>query len=209
MSRSKLNYRIYNGKSIKKLFENSRTILLGIMFSAGILFGAMSVNSGSIIAENAGKFAETYILNKSGQGITDNFFNSLISNLVFMVSNLFLSFSLVGYPLLFSVPYLKGLGTGILCGYLYSVYGFSGFGYCALTIIPGTIVSTYALITACYNGCEYSKNAFLKSICGKGQFEKGETKIFLIRQIIFSGICVISSFIDAVFSYAFLRFFDF
>lgn len=209
MSRSKLNYRVYNGKSLKRIFENSRTILLGVMFSLGILFGATAINSGSYIAQNISKFADSYIIIKSGQGIVDIFINSIISNMVFLILNVFLSFSLIGYPLLFSVPFLKGLGTGIVCGYMYSVYGFSGFGYCALTIIPGTIVSTYALVTACNNSCEYSKNAFLKSILGKGQFEKGETRIFLIRQLVFAGICIISSFIDAVFSYIFLRFFEF
>lgn len=209
MSRSKLNYGVYNGKNFKKIFENSRTLLLGIMFSLGIMFGASAINSGNIITEKISEFADSYIIIKSGQGIPEIFLNSIISNMIFLILNVFLSFSLIGYPMLFFIPLLKGLGTGIVCGYMYSVYGFSGFGYCALTIIPGTIVSTYALITACNNSCEYSKNAFLKSILGKGQFEKGETKIFLTRQIIFAGICIISSLTDAVFSYVFLRFFEF
>lgn len=208
MSRSKLNYKVYNGKSLKNLFEHSRTLMLTVLFSAGIIVGAVMLDKEAFISDKIQGFINDALLIKSGQGISDIFFNSLLSNGIFLAINLFLAFSLIGYPLIIWIPFLKGLGTGAVIGYLYSLYGFSGFGYCVLTLLPGATVSAFALITACNISCDYSENAYSKAIIGKGQFEKGETKFFLIKQLVYIIICVVSSMIDAVFSDIFLRFFE-
>lgn len=208
MSRSKFNYKVYNGKTLKKMIVNSRIYFLAFIFSIGILIGAVSINGDSDIVDKLSGIINSYTILKSGQGVAENFLVSLSSNFLFIGTNLFLSFSLIGFPIIFWIPFLKGLGLGSICGYLYSVYKFSGLGYSLLMVFPGAIVSTFALISACNIGCEYSKNAYLKAITGKGQFEKGETKLFLIRQIVFICICILSSLIDAVFTSVFLRFFE-
>ena len=123
--------------------------------------------------------------------------------------NVFFAFSLIGYPFILLIPFLKGLGVGAVCGYLYLKYGLTGFGYCVLTVFPGATVSTFSLISSCNSSCEYSKNAYLKSISGKGQFEKSETRFYIMKQSVFICISLISSLIDALFNSVFLRFFEF
>lgn len=209
MRKSKLNYKVYNGKSIKLLFQNSRILILSILFSVGIMLGAVVLNKEADIAERITEYINSYITRKSGQGITDIFFNSIISNGLFFVLNFFLAFSLVGYPLIIWIPFLKGLAFGAVCGRLYLLYGLSGLGYSILTLFPGATVSTFSLIIACNISCEYSSNAYSKAILGKGQFEKGETKYFIFKQTIFMLLIIISSLIDSVFSIAFLRFLEF
>lgn len=208
MSKSKYNYKVYNGKAIKKLLENSRVYMLTALFALGIIIGALSINNESIIIEKLTSLIDSYTLLKSGQGIIENFCNSLTVSAVFFAVNLFLGFSLIGYPFIMWLPFLKGMGIGTVCGYLYSVYKLSGLGYSLLIIYPGAIVSTLAFILACNDSCEYSKNAYMKAILGRGQFEKDETKIYLIRQTIFLGISGISAIIDALFSTGFSRFFE-
>lgn len=207
MSRSKINYKVYNGKNLKSFIENIRIYVLSFMFSAGIVIGATCLNN--TITDDIKLYFESYMVLKSGQGISEIFFNSLISNIIFFLINLFLSFSLIGYPFIIWLPFMKGLGIGAVCGYLYATYKLNGFGYCILTLFPGAIVSTFALISACNKGCEYSKNAYLKAIAGKGQFEKSETKTFMFTQLIFVCICAISSIIDTIFSFVFLGLFKF
>ncbi len=204
---SKLKYKVYNGKSIKELLGNSKLIILSLMFSAGIIIGAISLNN-NYISERANNIIDSFILLRSEQGILQVFFSSFLSNFIFLSINIFLAFSLIGYPLVIWIPFFKGIGIGLFCGYLYSVYGFSGFGFSFITIFPGAIVSTFALISACNQSGEYSVKAYLKAIKGKGQFEKGETKYYLLRQFIYILIVAFSSFIDAIFSNFFLRFFE-
>ena len=119
-----------------------------------------------------------------------------------------MGFSLIGYVFLTAVPLLKGLGLGAVSGYLYASYKLTGLAYCLLIIYPGAVVSTFALIIACNDSCEYSKNAYAKAIVGRGQFEKDETRIYLIRQLILCGVCAVSSAIDAFSGLIFSRFFE-
>lgn len=207
MSKSN-KYKVYNGKNLKEFYKNSRIYILVLMFAAGIIIGAVSVNSETFLSEKITKIADVFSAQREGQGITEIFINSFSVNGLFSVLGVFLGFSLIGYPILIWLPFLKGLGLGAFCGYLYSAFALSGIGYSVAIIYPGAIVSAFALVLSCNDACDYSKNAFLKSICGKGQFEKDETKIFVIRQLIFITVTAASSFIDALVSIGFSRFFE-
>lgn len=208
MSKSKFNYKVYNGKALKKVFENSKIFVLSAIFAVGIIIGAATINGDSSVVTKAADIAENFIASRAQQGITDNFLNSIFINIGLMFVNLFLAFSLIGYPFIIWLPFIRGMGIGIITGYLYSSYKITGLGYCILTVYPAAIVSTVAFILACNDSCDYSKNAFSKAIGGRGQFEKDETKIFLIRQAILTGVCVLSSIVDAVFTSAFSGFFE-
>ena len=120
-----------------------------------------------------------------------------------------LGFSLIGFPFLLWVPFIKGTALGVFSGYMYSAYKLTGFGYCSMLVYPGAVISTFSLILACSDSCKYSKNAFEKSVKGKGQFEKDETKIYLFRQMIYFFISIGSSVIDALFALFFSKLFNF
>lgn len=209
MSRSKYNYKVYNGKILKEMLANSRIYILSAIFAAGIIIGASTVKSDLFVVEKLVSLIDSYTLLKSGQGIIYNFCNSLSISGLFIGAGLFLGFSLIGYPFIMWLPLLRGMGLGVVCGYLYSTYKLIGLGYSLLIIYPGAIVSTFAFILVCNDSCEYSKNAYAKAIQGRGQFEKDETRVYLMRQLVFLGITAVSAIIDAVFSSAFSRFFDF
>ncbi len=208
MSKSKYNYRVYNGKNLKKILENSRLYLLCAMFTAGIAIGAFAIKNDSLIFDKISQLTDSFLIMKNQQGIIENFCNSLCVNAVFILINIFFGFSLVGLPFIVWLPFLRGMGLGIVVGYLYSVYKALGLGYCVLIIFPGTIVSTLAFVLACNDSYDYSKNAFAKAVKGRGQFEKDETKVYFIRQLIFFSVCAISALIDGIFSVAFSRFFE-
>lgn len=208
MKKSKYNYRVYNGKIIKKMFENSRIYFMSVIFAVGLIIGAATLSSSSDYQGGIWGLIESYTVLKSEQGILSNFCNSFVASIIFVAANMFLAFSLIGYPFIILLPFLRGMGIGIVSGFLYSVYKLTGLGYSLLVIYPGAVVSTFAILLACNDSCEYSKNAYLKAIQGRGQFEKNETKVYLIRQLIFLGICAASSFIDAMFSKIFSSFFE-
>ena len=171
------------------------------MFIFGLTAGAGAIKSDTEIYDNIITLFENYLNQKSGQGILLNFCNSLSVNILFSLVNIFFSFSVIGIPFIISLPMLKGFGLGCFCGFIYSTYKLTGLGYSLLTVYPGAIVSTFVFVLACNDGCEYSKNLFMKSIKGKGNYEKDETRVYLTRQLLFWGISAVSSAIDSV-SYA-------
>ncbi len=209
MNRSNYKYRVYNGRIIKDILKNSKSYFLGFLFIIGILFGALFIKQGNettfIITEN---IISKYMQMKSEQGIIQVFLNSATLNLVFTIINIFFGFSLIGYPLIIWLPFLRGLGLGVFSGYMYIFYKLSGLGYCAFLVYPGAVISAFAFILACCDSCDYSKNAYEKSIRAKGQFEKDETKIYLFRQFIYFAVCLCSSMIEAFFTIGFSRFFQ-
>lgn len=208
MIKSKYNYKVYNGKALKNIVENSRIFVLAFLFVSGVIIGAVSGNSETEISNKTADIINSFIVSKNQNEFVDIIINSFSSNGILMLTNVFLAFSLIGYPFLVWLPCIKGIGLGAFAGYLYSAYKITGLGYCIMTVFPGAIVSTVALIIACNDSCDYSKNAFMKSLRGRGQFEKDETKIYLIRQSILIGVCIISSIIDSVFNLVFSGFFE-
>ncbi len=205
---SKSNYKVYNGKALKRILENSRYLIMPVLFTVGIIFGASSIKINNNMFENISEITRSYFAQNLQQGIVDNFLASFKISAAFMMINVFLGFSLIGYPFILWLPFVKGIGLGAVTGYLYSAFRLTGFCYCLLTVYPGAVVSAVALIIACNDSCLYSQNAFMKSIRGRGQFEKDETKFYLIRQFMFLGICAVSSLSDAILSGAFSRFLE-
>lgn len=200
MSKSKLKYGVYNGKVLNKLLENSRLYFLAALFAAGIFLGALLVKCDSELSAKIINIAESFSLNRSQQGIGENFADSFAVGLIFNALSVFFSFSLIGYPFIIWLPIVRGMGLGAYSGYIYAVHKLTGLGYCVLTVYPAAIISTFSFLLACNDGCEYSKNAFAKAIKGRGQFEKDETKIFVTRQMIFLAVCAASAAVDAVFT---------
>lgn len=204
----KSKYKVYNGKIIKEMLENSRIFILIFLFAAGIIFGASAIRKDTFIVEKIKELISSFAMLRAGQGVAENFCNSLSVNLMFSAVSVFLGFSLIGYPFILCMPFLRGVAMGAVSGYLYLEYKFTGIGYSFLIIYPGAIVSMIALMLIFNNSCEYSKNAYSKAIQGRGQFEKDETRYFLIRQLIFTAVSSVGSLIDALSAELFSAFFN-
>lgn len=205
----KYKYKVYNGKVIKDFAENIRFIFLFIMFATGILIGSQLIKSENIVfTEQIKNLLDSFTIKRAGQGIINNFIESIVLVSLFCFSSIFLGFSLIGYPLITMIPLIRGMGIGAVCGYLYSVYRFTGLGYSLLMIYPGAIFTILSVLLICNDCCEYSKNAYSKAIMGKGQFEKDETKIFIIRQLIHFLIGIFGALIDALCAKLFVGIFD-
>lgn len=209
MGKSKLKYKVYDGKAIKEMLENSRLIILVLLFAAGIIAGAIIIKKDFELISKTEELLAEYTLKRAGQGMLQNFKYSLLTNIIFIIFAVFLSFSLIGYPLIMIVPFLKGMGIGVVSGYLYSIYKFMGLGYSLLMIYPGAIFSVFGLLIICNDCCEYSKNAYNKSVLGRGHFEKNESKYFLLRQLFFVAITAIGALIDGASSALFSGLFNF
>lgn len=204
----KSKYKVYNGRIIKEMLENSRIFILIFLFAAGIIFGASAIRKDTFIVEKIKDLISSFAMLRAGQGVAENFCNSLSVNLMFSAVSVFLGFSLIGYPFILCMPFLRGVAMGAVSGYLYLEYKFTGIGYSFLIIYPGAIVSMIALMLIFNNSCEYSKNAYSKAIQGRGQFEKDETRYFLIRQLIFTAVSSVGSLIDALSTELFSAFFN-
>lgn len=202
---NKSKYKIYNGKRIKSVFDESKYIFLVVLFACGLIIGAFSTESNETLKNLTVKYIEF----RNSSVFSELFLKSVTVNLTFILIIIFSGFSLIGTPLIYCLIFIRGMGTGALCGFLYYEYGLSGIGFSVLTMMISILISVYSLILCCKDSINYSLNAFLKAIKGRGNFEYGETKIYLFRQIIYIILTVFSSAVDSIFSLLFSRFFKF
>lgn len=80
--------------------------------------------------------------------VAGNFISSASANFIFLFVIALLAYSLWGFCVVWVLPVLKGLGTGIVVGYLYLHYRFSGLIFFALILLLGFIISSASIILA-------------------------------------------------------------
>ena len=84
MGKSKYNYKVYNGKVFKEIIENSRIFILLALFSVGIIVGASAIKNNGEMIERIKYIISNFAMQRAGQGVSDNFFNSMLVNIVFV-----------------------------------------------------------------------------------------------------------------------------
>lgn len=208
MGKSEYKYKVYDGKIIKEMLENSRVFVLLLLFASGIIVGAVSLKKDNQLITQIQSLVSSFALQRAEQGGLQVFLSSMMINVIFVLSAVLFSFSIIGYPFILMLPFVRGLAIGAVGGYLYTAYRFTGLGYCILMIYPGAILSVAMLLLIFNECCEYSKNVYSKSILGRGQFEKNETRYFLVRILIFTAISASGALADAAGATLFSRFFD-
>ena len=93
MSKSKLNYKVYNGKALSKIFENSKIYFLSAMLISGIIIGASVIKNSSELSSMVSEIAEEFVKARDGKGIIGNFVDSLKVSISFNAATVFMGFS--------------------------------------------------------------------------------------------------------------------
>ncbi|MCL2509029.1 MAG: stage II sporulation protein M [Oscillospiraceae bacterium] len=193
----------------ESLASNRRVLLLTLIFAAGMLIGAGVVrsNADSLIVKLLTLF-NNYREVKEAQSIIVNFCNSFINSFIYLLVVYCAGLCAVGTPLIYAVPMIRGLGLGIISGYLYNAYALKGVGYSALIIYPGVIFSVVALLTACNEGILMSKDVLTLLTNRGGETETGY-KLYCVRFVIFSVVTAFGAVAETFFYMMFSRFFTF
>lgn len=186
------------------------TIITLALFAAGMIIGAgIAKNSGSseTIADFSNIF-DIFVQNRNNNKAYEIFLNSFAVNVLFLSASFASGLSCIGIPLICAIPIIKGIGFGMLSGYLLSVYKMSGIGYYLLTIFPGAIISVSALTISCAFAGLMSTD-ILSVVSAKKQPEKKIITHYLKSFMLFFISCVISSAIDTILTKAFSYLFTF
>lgn len=182
-------------------------IIMLALFGAGMIIGAGLLRNGS--SEFTSDFLtmfDTYTEMRTTQKIYITFFNSLAVNIAFILISFVVGFSCIGLPVSGILPILKGLGSGVVSGYLFSHFAMSGIGYYFLTIFPGAIIGNSAMLLAC-NCSSFMSIDILSIITGKKQADELLIHDYIKKYLIIFALSAVSSIIDAIltksFSYLF------
>lgn len=164
----------------------------------GIIGGVILQSIDKTVGDGTGGlFNEFYTLNSS-RSVPEIFLSSFLSNMLIIVFLMFLGFSSVGFAAVYAAPVFKGLGVGSACSYIYSAYLFKGVAYCALVIFPVAAVQFFAVILACNESTQMSRD-ILRLIRKNGAAEtKIRTDLYLLRYAVITAMTAVSSLIYSV-----------
>lgn len=195
---------------ITSLKKNRRILIMMLLFAAGMIIGAVSLKrADSYLSGAFSDMFSVYIRSKSSQSLGMNFINSLALNAAFMLAAFVFGLCAVGLPLICILPIIRGVGIGMLSGYLYSNFALRGLGYCVLVIYPGLIPAIFALLLACSAGINSSYEMLLSLSSVKAQRGEGSIKIYCMRFLIICILIVLAAVTDAAASRLFCRLFSF
>lgn len=143
--------------------SNGLLIVLATLFISGLVVGALCVRTAE--SELLGKMAQlfqNYTQIRTQQSLFQNFSNSFIAGASGIFLLYLLGLTAWGAPLILCIPAFEGMGIGMASGTLYADYGWLGFGYSALIIVPGALISAIAILLSARESIRYSADIFLE-----------------------------------------------
>ncbi len=191
-----------------------RLIFLALLaaLTAGMLYGVLLAGGGSeAMLSSLRIFTAEYAAAQRGQSLMKSFFDAFLSGFFFLLAPYLLGYSAIGQPAAFLVPFFKGLGLGAFLGSLYRSYGFTGFLYSALLVVPYTLAALLAILVACRESVRLS-NLFFSCILGNRGRERvsgSALRLYHIKFLVLLAIVVVSAVVYTVCVLLFSRFFHF
>lgn len=201
----------YSKNRVSQLPIRREILMFSILLLSGLLIGVLVAKNGneSILAQVSRMFDSFYSV-RENQSIGASVINSLKVSCAFWLINVLFGLCIIGIPFVTVIPVIRGLGIGLVTGYIYSIYGIKGIGYCFLIIFPGALISFIALIYAVSDSFKmslYTLSSCVNSGAPKGGAEK--IKIFAVRQIFYLMLFAVSAFIDGIVNKLFAGVFNF
>ena len=179
--------------------SNQKTVILIFIFIIGVFCGAFSVkNADTQTLVKIKELTENYIALKSRDSILQNFISASVSDLFFIGVSAIFGLCLVGKPVLWTLPAVRGLGIGIVLGYIYSNYSVNGLIYAIAAICIPTSISACALIISCKESLLTVKDLQLAFSNQKEFNVKQYYKFYFLRNIILYFVMLFSSALGSI-----------
>ncbi len=182
-------------KNVLNLSEaNRRPLIFLISTVLGIGSGVLvqTLSSLSVDSQINGLFENFANVNSTG-GFFEIFLGNALYNLAYILIPLFLGLGCVGFAFLYAVPFVKGLGVGSVCAYIYSAYLIKGIGYCALIVFPASSLQFLALILACNESSLMSRDILSVITNGKSDEKNIKMNMYALRYAVIAGFSLLGS----------------
>ena len=171
--------------------------LLGL-FGLGLFLGARTVAVGY-----GGWQARIMELLRSQRlsRLDNNVFGNALSyfggDFLFLAVAYILGLCAGGLPLIMLLPVLRGLGIGVVSGWLYMTHGATGVGYSVLVLYPATVVSILVMLAGCKESMLMSSDMLLML---NGKLERAESglRLYSTRFMVLTMVSVIAAVLDAL-----------
>ena len=114
--------------------------------------------------------------------------------------------SAAAQPIEVIVPIFRGMGAGVAVSGIYYSYGTSGIGIAAVLIIPGAVISAFAVIIAAREALDLSGKVYMSAVGKNTSGGQIDFRLYFTKFVILCVILAASSFADSVLTFLFAGF---
>ena len=202
MKKKRLRIKGFNRKALK---SNQTITILCILLLTGMFLGAVCVkHADEAMLEKIKLLTGTYISSGASRSILDNFLSYISADTVFIIISVFFGLCVIGEPILWTLPMIRGLGLGLITGFVYKTYSVQGVLYSTVLIVIPAVISSLAMAVSCKESILSSRE--IKSALkedGK-QFNYSEfLKLFAVRNLILYAFVILSGLVGCLLTYFF------
>jgi len=190
----------------KKKTDGRLTLLTGLYF-AGVFLGVIlygTLDGESLAALN--DITGSFVNGRLNHTFWETLVNSFSGAFLLLLLCFWLGFSAAAQPIELLIPAFRGLGAGVSLSGMYGSFGFKGVGMSAVLIIPGAVLSAFALIIAAREALELSGNIFTSFFGGRAGGETLDLRLYFTKFVILCAILALSAAADSLATFLFAGF---
>ena len=146
-------------------------------------------------------------LNRAGLSPFGSALGYFNTDFLFMLAAFLLGLCAAGLPFLLLLPVLRGMGTGVVSGWLYMAYGLPGVGYSVLVLCPAAVVSMLIMLAYCKESMLMSGDMALV-LANKQDKMESSLRLYITRFLVLLLVTVLAAALDALCFSAFSGIFE-
>lgn len=183
--------------------HNVALIMLGLLFVFGLCLGTLLVQTTrSDLMDTFSQLLNSHILKRQAGSFNQNLFSGAAASMPLLLTVLLAGFWALAKPVIWAIPFLKGMGTGFLLGSLYSWHGIRATSFIAAFILPNLAISSIVIILACREALKMS-GIFFSVLRPNTDPQQYSIRLYLFKFLILALLCVFSALLEAM-AYLFL-----
>lgn len=192
---------------VQKKKTDGRLTLLTALYFAGVFLGVILY--GTLDGERLGALNDitgSFVYGRLNHTFWETLVNSFLGAFLLLTACFWLGFSAAAQPIELFVPVFRGLGAGVSLSGMYGSFGLSGVGMSAVLIIPGAVLSAFALIIAARESLELSGKIFSSVFGRTASGEAIDFRLYVTKFVILFIILTVSSLVDSLATFIFAGF---
>jgi len=180
------------------LSQNWQKLAVLGLYGIGLFLGAKTAaNASSGWQEQLLGMLRAQRINRGSQSLFANAMGYFGTDVLFLLAAFLLGLCAAGLPLLLMLPVLRGLGMGVLSGWLYLSQGFAGIGYSVLILYPSAVISALIMLSCCKESMLMSGD-MLMMISGKLEHTENTPGQYVSRYLGLLLLSVFAALADAL-----------
>ncbi|MCM1023501.1 MAG: hypothetical protein NC395_05515 [Prevotella sp.] len=187
--------------------SDGRLTVLAALYFAGVFLGVILYGTldGERLAALNG-ITGSFVYGRLNHTFWETLVNSFSGAFLLLTACFWLGFSAAAQPLELLVPVFRGLGAGVSLAGMYGSFGLAGVGMSAVLIIPGAVLSAFALIIAAREALEMSGRIFSAVFGRSASGGEIDLRLYITKFAILFVILTVSSLADSLATFIFAGF---